>query len=102
MISMLSLARIPAEDFKKTDLNVTLLVFNLDRTQDRIVDWAAKAGGYFTYRSPDQLILRFPAGKTEEFRKLLESLEEEVNEIRQNTTDLREELLGARSGIKSR
>ncbi|MBN1411356.1 MAG: DUF4349 domain-containing protein [Spirochaetales bacterium] len=91
-----------ADEYKKVDLYITLVVFNLDATQDKIVDWVEAEKGYFTVRSPASLVVRFPAVETEAFKTLMESLQEEVKDIRQDTTDLRESILSVRSGIKSR
>ena len=96
------LAGVPGEDFLKFTINATLLVFDPEVTQEQIVAWVTDNGGYYLVRADERLALRFPAARVGEFNALLEELGESIQYINQEAVDLREEILAARSGIKSR
>lgn len=95
-------AGLNAENYLKFSINATLLVFDPEATQAEIVTWLEAEGGYFLVKSDERLSVRFSSEKVGEFVTLLENLGDNIQYITQEAVDMREALLAARSGIKSR
>jgi hypothetical protein len=68
----------------------------------RIAAWAEAEGGYFLLSSSQQAVVRLPNRSLPALRVLLESEAEEILSLEPQAVDLREELLGVQSGIRSR
>lgn len=90
------------ENYLSFDITAYLIVYDVEKTQEAILSWVRENGGYYLVRSDDYLQLRFPSGKVPEFTELLEAQGEELDDISQSATDIREELLAHKSAIKSR
>lgn len=91
-----------AENFLKFTVHATLLVFDPETAQEKIITWLEEAGGYFLIKADERMSVRFPSEKVGDFTAVLETLGESIRDINQEAVDMREELLAARSGIKSR
>ena len=91
-----------AENFLHHRLNATILVADADATADLIASWAEEKNGYYLLKSTEIVVIRFPYEHISELRAFLEETAEEVVEMSPQAVDLREELLGLQSGIKSR
>jgi hypothetical protein len=91
-----------AENFLHHTLNATILVADPEATAERVASWAEKAGGYYLLKSTDTVVIRFPYQEMGNLRAYLEEIADEVIEISPSAVDLRESILGLRSGIKSR
>jgi hypothetical protein len=90
------------ENYRRVTIQATLIVFNPEEVQNHIISWIEENHGYFLIKSSKLLSLRLPTEKEIAFRQFLENLDEEITAINIESEDLREEILGLRSGIKSR
>lgn len=90
------------ENFLRFSINATLIVFDPDGVQERIIGWLRENGGFFIVRSEELLSIRFPTDKLTDFTRFVEGLSEEIRQFDQESADVREELLALSSGIKSR
>ncbi|MBN1697200.1 MAG: DUF4349 domain-containing protein [Spirochaetales bacterium] len=90
------------EEYRKVTIRATVIVFQPEELQNRIIGWIEEHGGYFLLRSNEFLSLRLPTEAETGFRHYIENLDGEVTAIDIESEDLREEILNLRSGIKSR
>jgi hypothetical protein len=91
-----------AENFLRFTVNATLIVYDPETVQEKIISWLSANGGFFIVKSDELLSVRFPTGKLADFTALLENLGDEIKEFRQESEDVRESLLAFSSGIRSR
>ncbi len=91
-----------AEEYLFHRITATVLVADPDKAAEAVTRWAEEAGGYFLLRSGERAVIRFPNGEIGRLRGLLEGLAEQVVAFSPQAVDLREELLGIQSGIRSR
>jgi hypothetical protein len=83
------------------NITATVMAGDPDRTAGMLADWADRNGGYFILRSTGQVVLRFPFGKTSQFREFLDT-STEVYSYSAEAVDLRESILTYQSGIEAR
>lgn len=83
-------------------VRATVLVADPDKAAEAVTRWAEEAGGFFLLRSGEGAVIRFPNAAVGALRGLLEGLAEEVVDFSPEARDLREDLLGLQSGIRSR
>ena len=102
MIILVSALTLEAENFLHNHISASLLVADPDQTAELIARWAEDSGGYYLLKSSDQVVIRFPFTEIGDLRSFLESLSDEIVEIYSEAVDLRENILGIQSGIRSR
>ncbi len=95
-------AHAAAENFLRFTVNATLIVYDPESAENKIIEWLVANRGFFIVKSEETLSVRFPTDKLADFTRLLEGLGEEIREFTQESADTREELLALSSGIKSR
>jgi hypothetical protein len=83
-------------------MGVQILVADPEGTAGRLAEWAEGRGGYYTYKSTELLVLRVPMDQLEALRVLAEGEAEQVVSIGFEAQDLREGIVSATSGIRSR
>ena len=94
---------LPAEEsYLHHRLDAHIVVADPERAAERIAGWAESEGGHFLLRSSQQAVIRLPNASLPGLRVLLESEAEEIISVTPRAVDLREDLLGVRSGIRSR
>jgi hypothetical protein len=91
-----------AENFLHHSIRATILVADPERTADLLASWAEKVGGYYLVKSTHQVLFRFPYRQTGRLRQFLEEVADEMVELSPSAVDLREDVLGIQSGIRSR
>lgn len=91
-----------ADNFLHHSIQATILVADADQAADLIARWADDSGGYILFKSSDAVVIRFPFTEIGKLRAFLENLSELVIEISPQAVDLREEIPGIQSGIRSR
>ena len=83
-------------------IQATILVADVDHMGDLVERWVDDIGGYLLLKSSDLVTIRFPYPEIGTFRSFLEKNADLVIEISPRATDLRENMLGLESGIRSR
>lgn len=91
-----------ADNFLYHHLRATLLVADPAESGDLISRWAESKGGYFLLKSENQVVIRFPLNEIKGLRELFADISERIIEITPGAVDLREQILGLQSGIRSR
>lgn len=91
-----------ADNFLYHHLRATLLVADPAESGDLISRWAESKGGYFLLKSENQVVFRFPFNEIKGLRELFTDISERIIEIAPGAVDLREQILGLQSGIRSR
>ena len=91
-----------ADNFLYHHLRATLLVADPAESGDLISRWAESKGGYFLLKSENQVVFRFPFNEIKGLRELFADISERIIEITPGAVDLREQILGLQSGIRSR
>ena len=91
-----------ADNFLYHHLQATLLVADPAESGDQISRWAESKGGYFLLKSESQVVIRFPFAEIKSLRELFADISERIIEISPEAVDLREQILGLQSGIRSR
>ena len=91
-----------AGNFLYHHLRATLLVADPAESGDLISLWAESKGGYFLLKSESQVVIRFPFAEIKSLRELFADISERIIEISPEAVDLREQILGLQSGIRSR
>ena len=102
LFSMIAVFPLWSENYLHHRIRATILVADPDKAADEIAAWAEAAGGYYLLKSSDEVLIRFPYQAMGELRKTLEKIAEDVIEISPEAFDLREDILGLESGIRSR
>ncbi|MBA7486627.1 hypothetical protein ES707_22188 [subsurface metagenome] len=90
------------DNFLYHHLRATLLVADPSESADLISRWAESKGGYFLLKSENQVVIRFPFAEIKGLRELFADISERIIEISPEAVDLREQILGLQSGIRSR
>lgn len=85
-------------------IRVTLQVVSSDPEQTSldIADWADRSGGYYTYRSDDQVIVRIPPDLVPALRSLVEESDDSLVAYNPAATDHGEEIRRISAAINSR
>jgi uncharacterized protein DUF4349 len=85
-------------------LSVTLQLIASDpeRTSSSISEWADAVGGYFTFRSAEQVLIRIPPSQVPSLRERLQELDDTVVNYNPSAIDYREELARNQAAINSR
>ncbi|MCK5249446.1 MAG: DUF4349 domain-containing protein [Spirochaetaceae bacterium] len=99
------LAQLPAfaeTSNRRQTMDAVILVEDRFDTADKLEEWVDDNGGYLLSRVEDELILRVPSEKLEAFVDILESIADDVIQIRQMTEDIGQDILEAEAGIKSK
>ena len=91
-----------AENFRRININTSLIVFDPEGTQGAISDWLTENRGYFLVKSDTLLTARLPVEKVRDFTQLLLDLGVDIEKIAESSEDVREEYIALTSGIKSR
>lgn len=91
-----------ADNFLYHHLRATLLVADPAESGELISRWAESKGGYFLLKSENQVVIRFPLNEIKGLRELFADISERIIEITPGDVDLREQILGLQSGIRSR
>jgi hypothetical protein len=102
ILLMLGVSMAYGAGFLRFTVSATLIVYDPEGVQEKIVSWLKENKGYFIVRSDELLSVRFPTEKLAGFTALLEGLGEDIKEYKQESADVREEILAFTSGIKSR
>lgn len=102
LILILILPCYSLENFRRITIVASLIVFDPEATQEKIVTWLENNKGYFLIRSDTLLTARVPVEKVREFTRILEDLGVDVEKISETSEDIREQLVNLTSGIKSR
>lgn len=104
LVSLILVSSLAAEeeDSLFISVNAGVLVFDRVLASDKLADWAEENGGYFTWKSEEQVRIRVPDEKVKSFRSFLEGLSEFVLQYDQSSRDLREELMHSRSALQAR
>ena len=102
LFSIVAVFPLWSENYLHHRIGATILVADPDKAADEIAAWAEAAGGYYLLKSSDEVLIRFPYQAIGELRKALEKIAEDVIEISPEAFDLREDILGLESGIRSR
>jgi hypothetical protein len=84
------------------DVRAELIVLDAEGTSRKLAAWSEAVGGYFLLRSADAVIMRIPAARIGELKQELEGVAELVVSYEPSARDVREELAGVESAIKSR
>ena len=79
-----------------------LIASDSEMTSRSIADWADATGGYFTFRSEQQVLIRIPPGCVPELRKYIEELGDTVVSYNPSALDYREEMARNNAAINSR
>ncbi len=79
-----------------------LIASDSEMTSRSIADWADAVGGYFTFRSEQQVLIRIPPGRVPELRKYIEDLGDTVVSYNPSALDYREEMARNNAAINSR
>ena len=90
------------DNYMYFNYNASLLVFDPEAVQEKILDWAESQGGSFIYRADDMLQMRVPWKEASGLREFLTGMDIDILEFNQNASDMREEILQLKSRIKSR
>jgi hypothetical protein len=90
------------ENFRRITISASLIVFDPEATQKKIVTWLEENRGYFLIKSDTRLTARVPVEKVRQFIQTLEDLGVDVEKISETSEDIREQLVTLTSGIKSR
>jgi len=101
-LMVFSAALSAAEDNLYVSVNASLLVFDRRGAADDLADWAEENGGYFTWKSEEQVQIRVPDEKVQSFRGYIDNLSEFVLQYDQSSRDLREEIMQSRSALEAR
>ncbi len=99
------LAQLPAfaeTSNRRQTMDAVILLEDRFDTADKLEEWVDDNGGYLLSRVEDELILRVPSEKLEAFVDILESIADDVIQIRQMTEDIGQDILEAEAGIKSK
>ena len=83
-------------------LTLQAIASDPDASSRSVAEWADAAGGYFTYRSDQQVIVRVPPGRVPEIRPLMAELGDTVVAYNPSAVDHREALARSAAAIKSR
>ena len=78
-----------------------LIASDSEMTSRSIADWADAVGGYFTFRSEQQVLIRIPPGRVPELRKYIEDLGDTVVSYNPSALDHREEMARNSAAINS-
>ena len=79
-----------------------LIASDSEMTSRSIAEWADAVGGYFTFRSEQQVLIRIPPGRVPELRKYIEELGDTVVSYNPSALDYREEMARNDAAINSR
>ncbi len=90
------------ENYLSHTVRAVILVDNPDAAADRIAEWVQKNEGYYVLKATDMVIIRFPMKTMGTFRTFLEKTAAHLIHFSPEAVDLREEILGLQSGIRSR
>ncbi|MCK5737280.1 MAG: DUF4349 domain-containing protein, partial [Spirochaetaceae bacterium] len=90
------------EDSLFVSVNSAVLVFDRVLASNQLAAWAEENGGYFTWKSEEQVRIRVPDETVKSFRSFIEGLGEFVLQYDQSSLDLREELMHSRSALEAR
>ena len=83
-------------------VTLQLIASDPERTSRSVSDWADDVGGYFTYRSSEQLLIRIPPDRVPELRRRIEDLGDTVVGYNPSAIDYREEMAQNEAAINSR
>ena len=96
----------PADSGSKSSLAISLtlqlVASDPERTSRSVSEWADSVGGYFTYRSDQQVLIRIPPDRVPELRQRLEDQGDTIAEYNPSAIDYREELARNEAAIRSR
>ena len=98
----LAAASLPADEYLHQRLRASLVVADPEAASARIATWAERVGGYFLVQSTDRVVIRVPNERLPELRSLLQEVAEEILELSPEAVDLREDMLGLHSAVRSR
>jgi hypothetical protein len=90
------------ESFLHHSLSASLVVADREPAADRIAAWVEQQGGWFVSKSGELVVARLPNAMLKALRELLERQAEEVVELTPRADDLREQMLAAQAGLRSR
>jgi uncharacterized protein DUF4349 len=84
------------------DVTLQLIASDPERTSRSVTEWADAVGGYFTYRSDEQVLIRIPPDRVPELRRRIEELDDTVVSYNPSAIDYREEIARNQAAINSR
>ena len=96
---------IPQESMRRTlaiSITLQLIASDADSTGRSIAQWADAVGGYFTFRSEQQVLIRIPPGRVPELRPYVAALGDTVVSYNPSAIDYREEMARNMAAITSR
>jgi len=91
-----------AQDTLAISVTLQLIASDAEMTSRSVAEWADAAGGYFTFRSEQQLLIRIPPDRVPELRMLIEEIGDTVVSYNPSATDYREEMARNEAAITSR
>jgi uncharacterized small protein (DUF1192 family) len=95
-------ASLYGEDYLHHTIESRVVVAWPEDAARTIVRWAEQRGGYFVLHSTERVVIRFPDEHVKQMHSFLQQTCDHVLEYSPRVTDLREDLLSVRSGIRSR
>lgn len=90
------------DGFLSVNVTATVKTGDPDKCGEDIINWIEANGGYFTVKSNSLLIVRFPSDSLSGFKGFLTEVGDELISYGSTSSDLRENILNAQSGIKAR
>jgi hypothetical protein len=84
------------ENYLFFSIDATLMASDPNELTRSLGEWVQGAGGYFTHMSTDQVVLRFPWKRINEFQSYLNSVGDEVYSYSSRAVDLRENILSSK------
>lgn len=83
-------------------LSMQVIAADPEMSSRQFTNWAEDAGGYFTFRSLERVILRVPPDRIGEIREISEASGNTIVSYNPSATDYREELARNDAAIRSR
>ncbi len=90
------------ENTLATFLEVRALSGDREAVTEQLAYWVEQSGGYYTYRSDSEIVLRVPPPAIESIRSVIEEMEAEVIGFDPSTLDYRRQIAEAEAAIVAR
>lgn len=90
------------DGYLSVNVAATVKTSDPDKCGDSIIKWIEDNGGYFTVKSKQILIVRFPSDSLHGFKSFLTEVGDDLISYSSSSSDMREKILNAQSGIKAR
>jgi hypothetical protein len=90
------------QDSLAITVTLQLIASDARMTSRALSDWADAVGGYFTFRSEQQVLIRIPPDRVPELRRHIEELGDTIVSYNPSAIDYREEMARNNAAITSR